>query len=92
MNHSNRKMSQELMAALNMLKENEEIDVLIYAKYKAVDFTVYLQTKMDEGELKFNFLEFANCYVVEASKHLLLEIENHVDVSKMEINPRFGTQ
>lgn len=92
MGQGEKKTGKELAEVLNKLKDDEEIDVLIYVKQPATGFDDYLQIKQEKGELKYNFLEFANCYVVEASKRLLLEIADHEDVSKMEVNPRFGVQ
>ena len=92
MEQSERNMDKELVEVLNKLKEDEEIDVLIYVKQPATGFDEFLRAKKEKRELKFNFLEFANCYVVEASKRLLLEIVKHEAVSRMEINPRFGVQ
>ena len=92
MDQGEKKMGKELVEVLNKLKVNEEIDVLIYVKQPATAFDEYLQVKKEKGELKFNFLEFAKCYVVEASKRLLLEIADRRDVSRMEVNPRFGVQ
>lgn len=90
--NTNTNTNTELVEVLNKLKENEEIDVIVYVKKPVTDFDKFLQVKKEKGELKFNFLEFANCYVVEASKHLLLEIVAREDVSRMEINSRFGVQ
>jgi len=89
---SERKTNNELVEVLNKLEEDEEIDVIVYVKKPVTNFDEFLQAKKEKGELKFNFLEFADCYVVEASKRLLLGIAAREDVSRMEINSRFGVQ
>lgn len=92
MEQSERKTNKVLVEVLNKLKEDEEIDVIVCVKKPVTDFDEFLQVKKEKGELKFNFLEFSDCYVVEASKPLLLEIAAREDVSRMEINSRFGVQ
>ena len=92
MDQSERKMDNELVEVLNKLKEGEEIDVLVYVKQASPGFDEFLQTRKEKGELKYNFLEFANCYVVQASRRLLQGIAEHEDVSRIEINSRFIAQ
>ncbi len=92
MNQSEIKMDKELVEVLNKLQADEEIDVLVYVNHPSTGFDEFLQVKKEKGELKFNFLEFANCYAVEASKRLLLEIAEREDVSRVETNSRFGVQ
>ena len=92
MDQSERKMDNELVEVLNKLKKDEEIDVLVYVKQPATDFDEFLQARKEKGELKFNFLKFANCYVVQASRLLLQAIAEREDVIRMEINSRFNAQ
>ena len=92
MDKSETKMDKKLMEVLNKLKEGEEIDVLVYVKQASPGFDEFLQARKEKGELKFNFLEFASCYVVEASRRLLLDIAEREDVSRMAINSRFGVR
>ena len=92
MNQANKKMSNELADLLNELNRDEEIDVLVYVKRPSTSLEEYLQVKKEKGELQFNFLEYANCYVVEAPKPILLEIAEREDVSRMDVNPRFTVQ
>lgn len=92
MNQGSKKISRELMDALSGLTESEVIDVLVYVKRPAAGFEEYLQAEKERGELRFNYLEYAACYVVEASKQLLLGLADREEVSRMTVNPRFGVQ
>ena len=92
MDQSETNIDKELAETLNKLKEDEVIDVLVYVKQPASDFDEFLQVRKEKGELKFNFLEFATCYVVQASRLLLQEIAEREDVLRMEINSRFSAQ
>lgn len=91
MNQGKKKTDNILADRLEKLEPNETIDVLVYVKPTTINFNEYLQSKKESNEVNFNFLPFANCYVVEASKSNLIEISNHEDVVKVVINPRFGT-
>jgi hypothetical protein len=86
------KISKELVDALSGLAESEVIDVLVYVKEPAAGFDAYLQAEKERGQLRFNYLEYADCYVLEASKQLLLELADREEVSRMTVNPRFGVQ
>jgi hypothetical protein len=91
-NQGSEKISKELMDDLSELTESDVIDVLMYVKKPAAGFDEYLQAEQEKGELRFNYLEYADCYVVEASKQLLLELADREEVSRMTVNPRFGVQ
>ncbi len=90
MDQGEEKTGKNFAEILEKLKQDEVIDVLVYVNQPTTSFDEYLRGKKEIGELNFNFLEFANCYVIEASKNSLLEILDRKDVFKMEINPRFG--
>ncbi len=82
------KLDADVKQALDKLADTAEMDVLVYPTQITETFKQFLQKKQDEGILKYNILQLANCAVVKASKRVILEIAAQDEVSKIRMNPR----
>ena len=83
------RIDQDLKEVLDTLKDQDEIDVLLYPKVMGKSIKEMLQSKKDEGLLDYNVLAIANCIVVKAPKKIILQIATRDDVSRIAVNPRF---
>ncbi len=83
------KIDKDLKRELDKLKDENEIDVLLYPKQLGEDLKEFLQTKKNEGLLDYNILQMANCIVIRAAKKVIVEITARDDVVRITMNPRF---
>ena len=83
------KIDKELRRALDKISDEEEIDVLLYAKQLGEEFERFLLTKKNKDILDYNILKIANCVVIKAPKKVILKLAARDDVSRIAVNPKF---
>ncbi len=90
MKKSTSTIEEDLMKVLDPLGNADKLDVLVYPGQSIEGLESFLLENKKKGMLDFNYLQFANCFAVKASKKLILEISGLEEVSRVAVNPSFS--
>ena len=83
-------IDEDLMKVLDTLGNADRLDVLVYPGQSLEGLEGFLSANKKKGMLDFNYLPFANCFAVKASKKLILKISGLEEVSRVAANPSFS--
>lgn len=84
------KLDSDLRRALDDLRDEDELDVLVHPIRMGGSIESFLSEAKAAGGVDYNVLELAGCIALKAPKRVILDVARRDDVARVSANPRFS--